>query len=794
MSKKKPNKKDANYNKGVEPIDIAKACEEYMKIYGTNNNLQRHIPDIYDGLKLGERRLLYTMYKSGYTHDKRSFFKVATITGEVVQYHPHGTSSIYETLVGSAQHWNTNHPTIEGSGNFGSPAGDPAGADRYIEARLSHYSYKCFFEEFSPDIIDMRDNYSKTKLEPEFLPARYPHILISGNFGIGYGTSTSIPSYNLRDVFELTMQLMDDPDYSSITLVPDTPSGAYVIDDGNFTEICETGRGVVRYRGQIDVEEDNNALVIRSTPPQAFWVDIKPKILETLIDGKTNMVVKISNDAKEDELCYRIYLKKEIDPYGIRDSIYKRTNMEKTSSVKFKAIQDYREVDYNMRLMLLEWIDFRRETKRRYYNHKLTKAVERKHILETLIFILNDDNAEKTISIMKESENKAEIIERLMKTYSLSSLQSDTIAELKGYQYSKEARRRYIDEKKDIDKKVDEYTKIIAKPKKIDKIIKDELKEGIELFGKDRNSIIITPDDKVTVANTNQVVVFTEKGLIKKLPSDIENIGVINDGDRPIEVIETSNDKELMIFDSSGKISRLPVYSIQNHMMSSEGDPIVRFCDIKGKIVSIKEMITDRVTELNIPLYMLFVTKNGMIKKTNIEAYSNIRGSLVAMIIKPDDELVQAKILIGDRDILIYTNKGRGIRFNSSEVRDTNRMSMGVNISTLDSDDEVIIGMEILNSKDNYIFAITRNGVGKKCTLDNFVTMNRGNELLTIIPADGGIATIRTVKGDEKFKVYTKNDIYCIDINDVPELPRISQGKKLLKMGRGNYIIDIKEF
>lgn len=795
MAKKK---KDINvdYNKNIESANISDMCEEYMKIYGANTNIQRHLPDIYDGLKPGERRILYTMYENGARHD-RNFVKVATISGAAVgNYHPHGEASVNETITKLAQPWISAHPLIEGSGNFGSFAGDSAGAPRYIEARLSFFAYKCFFEEYDSSIADMKDNYDRTKEEPEVLPAKYPNVLISNTFGIGWGLMTSIPNYNLTEVLELTMKLMDNPQYKNCYLVPDSPTKCNIVDRGTFKEICDTGIGNIKYRGVIDVEEDENCLVIRSTPPQVFWNNLKEKILGLLTDGKSHLLVKLSNDSVENDMCYRIYLKKEVNPYQIRQLIYKKTDMEKVLAVRFKAIENYANYNYNLRLILNTWISYRRETKRRIINNRLVKAMERKHILEILTFILNKDNAEKTLTIMKNSLNKKDIVEKLVKTYKgiMSTLQANEIAELKGYQYSKEYAERYKRELAELDKEITELNAAIRNPKLIDEIIKGELKEGIKLFGRKRQSEIVEDEEEVIIKDTEHILIFTKKGNIKKLPREVDNIGRIADGDYPIEIIETANLKELLIFDEKGTINKFIVSEMNDSALSSEGEPLSRYCpDIKGNIVSIKTKATEEELAL-IPedVYLLMLTANGVIKKTPYSSYTNIRSGMTGLVLKPDDSLITAKLLLGDRDIIIYTNKGRGIRFNTNEIRESSRISQGViGMSFLESG-ETTIGLDILNENDQFIFAMTTSGTGKLCTLDNFETMKRNSKPLNILP-ESDIAIIRTVKGGETFKVYTKDDILLLEIANVPVMTRLNKGKKILTPGRGNSIIDIKE-
>ena len=423
-------------------------------------------------------------------------------------------SPIYETLVKLAQPWNNIQCCVQGSGNFGSSAGAPAASGRYIEARLSYYAYKCFFEEFSEDIVDMKSNYLGNKLEPEFLPAKYPNVLINNTFGIGYGISTSICTYNLKEVLEATISLIENPEIEEVILYPDSPTGAYIVDEGQFREISVRGKGKFKMRGVMEVDEDNNIIHVKSTPLQVFWENIKRPIFELLNDGKTNLMRDFKDESDITHMHYKIFLKKEVDPYAVMHMIYSKTQMEKTFPVVFKLIEDYADNDYNIKSILQTWIDFRRETKRRYFTMKLLKAKERQHILEILLFILNKDNAEKTIGIVKKSQNKKEIVSRLMSEYGISSLQADTIAEMRLSAFSKESYKKYVAEKEEIDKTVIKLEKTVRSAKKIDKVIIDELEEGIKLFGEERRSKIITIDNEVKIRDTEHVVVFTNNGFV----------------------------------------------------------------------------------------------------------------------------------------------------------------------------------------------------------------------------------------------------------------------------------------
>jgi DNA gyrase subunit A len=798
MSKKIDNENDkeiANYNSNIIVRDIGEACTEYMKIFGANNNLMRHIPSLIDGLKPGERRIIYAMYKELNADYKSSFKKVSAIIGQTLFYHPHGETPIGETISGLAQPWNNVECLLEGSGNFGSALGDSAGAYRYIEARLSYYCYKCFFEEFDPTIVDMKPNYLGDRTEPEYLPAKYPNILINNVFGIGYGISTGLPPYNLQEVLELTLKLIDDPDYSEFTLIPDSPTGAYIIDEGEFKQISETGKGKFKMRGVIEIDEENNALIIKNAPLRVSLDKIKINIINLFKENKIQGIKYIDDKTKLNKVKIIIYLKKEVDPITIMHSIYSKTDMEKTFSVNFKVIDDYEDFDYNIKSLLLLWIDYRREIKRSYFNHKLLEKRERQHILETLIFITNSDNGENTMRIIKKSENKKEIITRLMESYKISSLQAINIADMPIHRFSKEAHREYIKEKETIDDNIRELEKIVRSVKKIDKYIKQELEEGIKIFGKPRNSEVINIDGEVKIRDTNHHIVFTLNGFVKKLSDECTSIGFINQGDYPIEIIEARNTTDLLIFDETGKISKLPVYSLINTELNNEGEKLNKYCKINGKINTIIPKPTDDVlSQVKLPIYFLMITKNGILKKTLSNHYTNIKNELLGMIVKEKDELRAVKLLAGDKDIVIYTNKGYGVRISSTEVKETSRMSIGVKSIDLTENEEVI-GLELVNEKDKYLFMITNKGNCKKSKMDAFKTMDRNSKPLRLIALedDEEVLTVKTIKGNEKFKAFLKNSIEEIDVENVIELPRLSKGRKLIGVRKGEVIIDIKE-
>jgi DNA gyrase subunit A len=793
MAKKEKFKiKEYVKDRNVMEENIGDLCTNHMQIFGANTNLMRHLPSLSDGLKPGERRIMYAMYND---IPQGRMVKVAKITGDVIGiYHPHGDASVYETIVNLAQPWKNIEPLVDGQGNFGSIDGDKAAAARYIEARLSKYALKCFFEDFNIRHLPTKPTYDGTTVEPEFLPSRYPNALINNTFGIGYGLSTGLPTYNLREVLELTLKLLDDPE-ADVTLFPDSPTGAHIIDEGQFQEISETGRGKFKMRGEIDINHDDNILEIKSIPLQTSLNDIKQDIIKLFEEKKIPGIVAINDHTSNGVINLHIVLKKEIDPVTVMHTIYTKTNMEKTFPVNFKLVDDYQDLDYSIRTLLSEWISFRRETKRIFFNYKLVDAHERQHILEILLNILSGTNGEKTLKVIRKAETRDEIIQFLMKEFKMTSLQAKQIADMKMSAFSKEAVRRYKKEKEEIDKKVVQYEKIIRSNKKIDKYIREELAEGIQLFGKDRLSKVVSIDGEVKIRDTEHVVVFTMNGFVKKLPADSTTIGYINQGDYPVEIIQAKNTTDLLVFDESGKISKIPVHAMVNSEVSTEGEKLSKYAAINGRITSVIPRPTlESLEKIKKPVYFLMATKNGLIKKTDANNYVNIKNELLGMIVKDGDALQSVKLMMEDKEIVLYTNKGFGVRFSSAEVRETNRMSIGVKGLDLGKDEQ-LIGMDIINPKDQFLFSLTNKGTGKKCTLDKFKPMERASKPLRITSLDDGeeVMMIKTVKGSEQFNAYLKASVETISIEDVVELPRLSKGRKLIGVRKGDVIIDIKE-
>ena len=498
-------------NKGkIYKRDLAEACEDYIKIFGANKNLYRITCSMQDGLKPVHRRFLYTLYKGKGRHN---FIKMAKAAADTTaDYHPHGSSSVEDIGAKLASPIANNICLVEGQGNFGSYKNEKAGASRYIECRLSKYALKCFFEDFENSNVDMKLAYTGDDNEPEVLPARYPNALFNPQLsGIGYGMSSNIPGYNVTEVLEATIKLIKNPK-DKILLIPDSPTGADIVDDGQFQKICDEGVGTFTLRGSIEVDEINNILTITSIPLQTTIDAIIRKIVE-LKDSKVFDEIKDIKDYTKNETGVKtlLYLDPSANPYNTIEKLYKKnTGLKKTYPVVLKMIDDYCAYDYGIKSFLLEWIEYRRDTVRSSYNTKLVKAMENQNINDILLFVTNKDNGDETLKMAKKSSNKADFASRLMKKYSIDSQQANTIAGMHLYEFNKDAHDSYVKRKQLLIEEIKILEDTLDNDDKIDEIIINQLEEGIKLFGSKRKSKIVKDTDIKDIPDTEHIIGISE--------------------------------------------------------------------------------------------------------------------------------------------------------------------------------------------------------------------------------------------------------------------------------------------
>jgi len=812
VTKKKTKKTDeirVARVKRVEEFNIFDYNKALMMIFNKNVNLARSVPHVFDGLKVVERRVLYAMF---FDH-KGKKKKVAEIIGTVIgKYHPHGDSSPYGTLVGLGQHWNIFPLMIKPDGNYGSQYGDTAAAMRYIGAQMTEFTVDAYFFEWSKTVTDFNESYTGEYIEPEYLPSKYPMLFIKSIFGIGKGLMTGIPPYNLIELFDLTIKLIDNPDLKKVWLVPDMPNRCLIVDT-DFKTMCETGEGKFRTRGELIVEDGD--LIITSLPYGVSMDPLVAKIVELVNDKKFEGIADIYDESPRKErkkkgkgvastepakFRTRIKLKKGFNPEKVKEALYRSTPLESTHVVRLEATFDYQNYRYSLKSGLLDWIELRRETKRRIYANQYSTISRRIHILETLISILSSKGGDAKLSkLAKASRNRGQMVEKLIKDFKLTDIQAEAIADMKMYQLSIDNMESFKTEKKDLEAKLKEVYDKMSDDSIVDEEIKAELREGKKKYGRKRLCDVVSISSEPHVPDTNHTIVITKKGLIKKLPNNVDGVGFIEPKDKATQIMKLNNKESLLVFDETGKVYSIAVNDIPESALDEAGVLLNRLIGIGShRIVSILKKYDDCDKKDDKGPFYVFATANGMIKRSHCGNYSKVtKGGLVGIVLKSTDRLVSVIEVKGNKDIVLYTRSGHGIRYNTKEIPATLRMSSGVIGSRLTEEQMHVTGgvkgMTQIMRGDKYLFMLTNKGNGKKSPLVNFTDMKRGDEnvQLSDLREDEIIVGIKPVKEDAIIDVFTSEKTVEINITDVPELTRRAKMKKLMGVRKGENIIDI---
>lgn len=779
--------------------------EAYKAIatFAPNKNVYRHIPFQTDGLVPGERRVLYAMFDIVKAMPDKNFKKLATIIGATMNLHPHGDGNIYNTIVKLAQEWKNANIFIEGDGSFGNEVGDPAAAFRYLEAKLSKFAYKCYFEDFSKDIVPMRAGFIDGIFEPEYLPARYPVVLTKSCKAIGYGMFSQFPNFNFKELVEFTLKLMDDPSYDRI-MYPDIPNHCEIIDDGQFDEIRRTGVGSFRMKSKVNIDREKNAIEVISVPLGANLQQIADKILALAKEGHLPGFADIHNEndkrgkkkkkkkkGEKAKLSITVIFKPGTDLDKSLEIMYKKTNMLATSAFKLDLVDDYRVKSYTVRTVLLEWIEFRRDIKRRQINKEIVRLMERIHELEILIFVTKGKNGEKTIKLSSNSANDAAFRDSLIREYGITTLQAKSICNMKTTAFNKAAHESYIKEKDEKQEAVNKLLDISRSSKKIDEIIKNELKEGIELFSTPRRSEVVEFGEKSYVPDTDHRIVITKENRIKKLSSKEKGVGILENGDKGKNLFTVNNRSSIMVFDRKGNMTEICVNDITSTPVDSTGVDLANMINIAGSVVASfpkpEETIDGEDT------FLILTTKKGLSKKLSYKNFKKTRGTVSAIKLADDDELVSVDVLYGKKDIIVYTKDGGGVRISTEDIRECGRAAYGLSVIDL-ADEDSVIGTTIINKSHKYILIVTNKGKMKKCTLSTFTTMKRKSPTLQLSRLDKSeyIVSVNSVKDSNKFMVYTQFVEEEFKVKDIPELTRQHPCKKILGVKNGDKVIDVE--
>ena len=768
----------------------------------------RALPDLRDGLKPVNRRILWAMYESGYTPDK-PHRKSATTVGYVMgNYHPHGDSSIYEAMVRMAQDFNQRYMLIDGHGNFGNIEGDGAAAMRYTESRLAKLSLE-LLRDIRKETVDMEDNFDFTKNEPTVLPSRYPNILVNGTMGIAVGMATNIPPHNLGEVIDGCIAYIDNPDIDSRGLMayikgPDFPTGGLILGNKGITKAYETGRGSITIRSKATIEEKNgkNYIIIDEVPYGVNTLDLKNKVAELVHTKVIDGISDYHTDLK-DGVKITITLKKDANPQIVLNNLYKHTNFQVNYGIILLMLDNGIPRMLCLKDIISKYIDFQKEVIIRRTKFDLKKAEAQVHILEGYKIAL--DNLDDFINIIRNSRTDIIAKEQLISKYGLSEAQADAILELRLRRLTGLEREKIETELQELLEKIKYYNEVLASEEKVLGIIKEELLEIKDKYGDERRTDIDMTaidfiEDESLIPVDNVVITLTNKGYIKRMLQatyKTQNRGGVgikgmttNEEDFVENLISMTTHDYLMFFTNKGKVYRVKGYEIPEFSRQSKGIPIINLLPLE-KEESIKAML--KVSNSEEKGNIIFCTKKGIVKRTSLNEFENIgKTGKLAITLKEDDELLSVDKTTGNNEIIIASSNGRMIRFQENEIRIMGRTASGV--KGIDLGDGICVGLEIA-SPDDQILVVTENGYGKRTNIEEYRMTHRGSKgvkALNITDKNGNIVAFKLVKGEEDLMIITNSGmIIRLSVDQISTTGRVAQGVRLINLKENQQVSNI---
>lgn len=761
----------------------------------------RALPDLRDGLKPVHRRILWSMYESGYTPDK-PHRKSATTVGYVMgHYHPHGDSSIYEAMVRLAQDFNQRYMLIDGHGNFGNIEGDGAAAMRYTESRLAKISLE-LLRDINKDTVNMEDNFDVTMKEPTVLPSRFPNVLVNGSMGIAVGMATNIPPHNLGEVIDGCVAYIDDPDIDTLGLMkyikgPDFPTGGIILGNAGIIKAYETGRGSITIRSRATIEDvgSHSNIVIDEVPYGVNTMELKNKVAE-LVHNKTIEGIADYHTDLKDGVKITITLKRDANPQVILNQLYKHTNFQINYGIIFLVLDGQTPKTLGLKDIISKYIEHQKEVIVRRTKYDLGKAEERVHILEGLRIAL--DNIDEVVHIVRSAETDDEARAKLQERFGLDEIQSNSILEMKIRRLTGLERGKVENELNDLLVKIADYKDILAKPQRVLDIIKEEMLEIKKKYGDDRRTAIDMTaidyiEDESLIPVENIIITLTNKGYIKRVQNDtfkVQNRGGVgikgmgtNEEDFPEKLISMKTHDYILMFSNLGKVYRMKGYEVPEFSRQSKGLPIINLLPIE-KEEKITSMVMVKAEEEE-NKYLVFVTKKGVVKRTKLEEFESIRNNgKKAIVLREGDELITVNKSDGSKEIAIGANNGRMVRFNENEVRIMGRSSTGV--KGIEFEDEYdVVGAEVV-TPDRQILVVTENGYGKKTNVGEYRLTHRGSKgvkALNTTEKTGRMVALKCVDGNEDLVIITDSGITIrISMEQVSSLGRNTQGVRLIHL------------
>ena len=785
----------------LEENNIVNEIESSFIEYSMSVITSRALPDLRDGLKPVHRRILWSMYESGYTPDK-PHRKSARIVGDVMgKYHPHGDSSIYEAMVRMAQNFSYRYALVDGHGNFGNIDGDGAAAMRYTESRLSKISLE-LLRDINKDTVNFIPNFDDTEKEPEILPSRFPNILVNGTMGIAVGMATNIPPHNLGEVIDGCIAYIDNPEIDTLGLMehikgPDFPTGGIILGNSGIKKAYETGRGTITIRSRARIEEENGKhyIIIDEVPYGVNTMELKNKVAE-LVHNKTIEGIADYHTDLKNGVKITITLKKDANAQVVLNNLYKHTQFQTNFGIIFLMLDKGVPKTLGLKDIISKYIEYQKEVIIRRTKFDLDKAEKRVHILEGLKIAL--DHIDEVIKLIRGSKSDEEAKAGLMSKFGLSEIQSDAILEMKLRRLTGLERDKIENELNDLLAKIKDLKAILASDERIYGIIKSELLEIKDKYADERRtSIDMTAidyiEDESLIPVEDIVVNLTNKGYIKRLPINtykVQNKGGVgvkgmttNEEDFVEQMLTLQTHDYVLFFTNKGKVYRIKGYEIPEYSRQAKGLPIINLLPIE-KDESIKAIVPIGNDE-NENNFVTFVTKRGLVKRTKLEEFENIRKSgKIAITLKENDELLSVNKTTGNDEIVIGASNGRLVRFNESEIRIMGRTASGVKGIDINDDTECV-SAERINSDDELLI-ITENGYGKRTNIDEYRLTHRGSKgvkAMNITEKNGSIVSVKKVNQDEDLMIVTNSGIIIkIPIDQVSKMSRVTQGVRLINL------------
>lgn len=785
----------------LENNNIVKEMQDSFLEYSMSVIISRAIPELRDGMKPVHRRILHTMLESGFTPDK-AYVKCAKTVGAVIgNYHPHGDTAVYDAMVRMAQDFSYRHPLIDGHGNFGAIDGSTAAAYRYTESRISKIAME-LLRDIKKNTVDFVDNFDATRKEPVVLPSRFPNILVNGTMGIAVGMATNIPTHNLGEVIDGCVAYIDNRDIDVLGLMeyikgPDFPTGGSILGNSGIKKAYETGKGSIAIRGKVDIIEkkDRHELVITEVPYQVNTSTLITKIAELVRDKIIEGIADLREETSfKDGMKIVIELKRDANPNVVLNNLYKHTPLQTSYGINMLMLHQGKPQVLGLKEIISNYIDFQKEVIYRRTKFDLDKAEERAHILEGLKIAL--DHIDEVIKIIKEAKSDTEAKEKLTARFGLDDLQTEAILEMRLRKLTGLEKKKILEELEEILKLIEHLKEILSSEENILKVIKEEMLEIKEKYAEPRKTIIDMSaidfiEDESLIPVEDIVITLTNKGYIKRVTSDtyrIQNRGGVgikgmstNEEDFVENILSLTTHDYLMFFTNKGKVYRIKGYEVPSFNRQSKGIPIVNLLPLdKDEIV--KTMLKVEQEELN--QYIVFCTQNGVIKRTSIKEFDNIRSNgKIAITLRENDELISVKKTNGNNEILIASSNGRMIRFNENEIRVMGRTASGV--KGIELDGGICVGCEIAEESQK-ILVVTEKGYGKQTNIEEYRMTHRGSKgvkALNITEKNGNIVAFKTTHGNDDLMIITNSGIVIrLPMEQISTTGRVAQGVRLINL------------